>query len=195
MSDLLHYRVSVPEGSAGAWRIERFVITPESARYENMLAAVRHESARYEPGTYTRLLCGRTLIMSDTPDEIKEHLSAIRHARGVCLINGLGLGVVLNGMACKPEVELVIAVEISPEVIELVAPHYRARFGPKIKIVQADAFTYRIPRSLHFGAVWHDIWIDRTTDNYAAMDRLERRYSERADWQGSWGRRITRRFG
>lgn len=195
MINPLHYRVSVPEGTAGAWRVERFTITPESARHENMMAAIRHESARYEPGTYTRLLCGRTLVASDTPDELREQLPAIRRARGVCLINGLGLGAVLHGMACKPQVERVIVVEISPEVIELVAPHYRALFGSKIQIVQADAFTYRIPRSLHFGVVWHDIWIDRTSDNYAAMDRLERRYRECADWQGCWGRRITRRFG
>jgi spermidine synthase len=128
--------------------------------------------------------------MSDTVDEIRDHLGPIRRATGKCLVNGLGLGMVLQGMLNKPEVEHVTAIEISPDVIALVAPHYQERFGDRLTIIQADALVWRPSKGTRFNVVWHDIWDDMSEDNLPDMHKLHRSYGRRCDWQGSWGRDI-----
>lgn len=182
------YQVSVPEGVSGSWKVERFVVSPDAEKSER-IRAMMHRSRRYaRAGNYTRLMRRLDVIMSDTHDEIHDHLSAIRHANGHCLINGLGLGVVLQGMARKDCVTHVTVIEQSPDVIALVAPHYYSMFGDKITIIEADALEYKPERGSHFGVVWHDIWDFICADNLPDMKRLHRKYGRLTDWQGSWAR-------
>lgn len=178
------YKVNVPEGSAGSWRIECFTVSPTAAQF----SALREGSRAVSPGTYTALKRDGYVIMSDTPAEIGDHLEAIRKAHGHCLVNGLGLGMVLQAIARKPEVTKVTVIEKSADVIALVAPHYAAMFGDKVEIVNADAYEYQPPKGVRYGAVWHDIWDDLCTDNLPEMERLHRKYGRRCDWQGSWGK-------
>lgn len=179
--------VSVPEGSSGSWRVQRFTVSEDDAKLHNMRAAFRPGGANdiIEPGAYTRLMRGATVVMSDTPMEKRDHVPFVHAARGHVLIHGLGLGMALAAILEKPEVERVTVIEKSPDVISLVAPSYD---DPRVEIVEGDAFTWRPPRGVRFGAVWHDIWDDKCADNLGEMKRLHRRYGRRADWQGSWGR-------
>lgn len=173
-------KVRVPEGSCGAWRVKHFQVSEMEAR----LSAMR-DGRRYCPaGEYTGLWHGHALVMSDTPAEMRDHYPPVRHATGSVLINGLGLGMVLQAILAKPEVEDVTVVEIAPEVIQLVAPTYAD--DPRLTVVQADAFTWQPPKGKRYAAVWHDIWTDLTADNAPEMARLHRKYGRRCDWQGSW---------
>lgn len=105
MNELEQYKVAVPEGAKGQWRIQRFTITQEKAdhynfrqRFNNHGIAVRDVVA----GTYTKL--SSTYIdpmMSDTPAEITDHLYAIEKAKGHVLITGLGIGMVINACLKK----------------------------------------------------------------------------------------------
>jgi spermidine synthase len=138
--------------------------------------------------------------MSDTPAEQDDHREFVQRARGRILINGLGLGMVLQACLERRKwqsdeyaVEHATVVEISPAVIALVAPHYQARYGDRLTIVQADALTWQPPKGERYAAVWHDIWPDICTDNLPQMHTLHRRYGRRADWQGSWARWICER--
>lgn len=147
-------------------------------------------AGRYCPeGTYTGLYCkGRGVIMSDTPDEIRDHYSAIMEATGHVLINGLGLGVVLQAVARKPEVTKVTVIEISSDVIQLVGFHYQQMFGDKVEIIQADAYEYQPPKGIRYGYVWHDIWDSLCIDNLSEMAKLHRKYGKKAQKQDSWGK-------
>ena len=188
MRDYLdQYKITVPEGVSGKWKIERFTVSDEDASLERIRSIF--DGGRGVPaGTYTRLMRGGTVVMSDTPDEIRDHLDAIREARGHVLVNGLGLGVVLQAALRKAEVENLTVVEQSPDVIALVAPHYQAMFGSRLEIVEADALEYKPPKGSRFGAVWHDIWDNMCADNLPQMHKLHRRYGRLSEWQGSWGR-------
>jgi len=182
------HKVDVPEGASGDWAVERFSVTPEEESFEKMRCAFNPQRvARFAPvGDYTRLVRGNGVVMSDTPDEIMDHMEPMRRARGRCLVNGLGLGMVAEGMLRRPDVERVTVVELSEDVIALVGPHYRARHGDRLEIVHGDAFEWVPPRGVRYDVVWHDIFDDISADNLPLMTRLKRRYCRRCDWQGCW---------
>lgn len=182
-------QVNVPEGRRGPWEISRFTIGENEAAWERIQAI---KSGRYVPmGTYTRLLHDRRgVVMSDTPDEIRDHLTAVIKARGHVLLNGLGLGMVLGAVLRRPEVERVTAIEIDPDVIALVGPTYA---NGRVEIIQADAYAYQPPRGVRYGMVWHDIWDSICADNLIGMSKLKRKYGHRADWQGCWAEYQCRR--
>ena len=128
--------------------------------------------------------------MTDTPSELRDLREPARRAvGGRVLVNGLGLGIVLQAVLEEPAVEHLTVVEASDDVITLVAPHWVERYGGRLTVVHADAFKWRPPRGARYEVVWHDIWDDITTDNLAGMRRLHAKYSRRCGWQGSWCRR------
>src|SRR3990167_4724810 len=181
----LKYQVTVPEGKIGDWTVKRFIVSAKNEQLERLRAIMYR--GRYTPaGTYTGLYHKGHIIMSDTPDEIRDHLGAVRVAKGQVLINGLGLGVVLKAILEKPEVEHVTVIEKAPEVIELVSKHYAHLHKSRLTVVQDDAFTFKPPKGIRYGAVWHDIWDDLCTDNLPEMTKLLRKYGKRCDWQGCW---------
>ncbi|MDO3380380.1 hypothetical protein [Geoalkalibacter halelectricus] len=172
-------KVSLPQMQKGLWRVERFRVddTDFSSLFQGRDVPVGEE--------YTRLMRGGTLVMSDTPAEMRDHRMAVRMARGSCLLNGLGIGMVLKAILKKPEVTEVTVVEVSQDLIDLVAPHYS---DPRVIFVCCDAYAYQPPKGKRFQMVWHDIWDAMCSDNLEGMAKLHRKYGRRADWQGSWGK-------
>jgi hypothetical protein len=186
------YTVTVPEGTAGDWEVRK-ITAPKPWRnqqWERDIGIVR----RVPRGTYTALVHQNTIVMSDTPDEIRDHMEAIEKAQGAVLITGLGLGVVVQAMLRKPEVTNVTVIEKSPEVIALVAPHYQQQFGERLAIIQADAFTWQPPTGVRYAVVWHDIWTYMLPENLIQMDMLKRHYTAVADWQGFWYKEVFERI-
>lgn len=181
------YKVDVPEGISGDWRIERFVVSEEDAKWTQLRAVVTRGRDRPVPaGTYTRLMCGGTVVMSDTVAEVEDHLFFIAEAKGRVLINGLGLGMVLNATLNHGNVEHATVVEVSPDVIALVGDHYARKFPDQVTIVNADARKWKPPRGVHYGHVWHDIWPTRCADDNRERANLRARYRKFCDWQGCW---------
>lgn len=174
----------VPEGSSGSWRVRRVDITAEQAALANVKCPWRPTA----PGRFTELLHGGQLVMVDSHIEYRDHFPLRIHARGRVLLHGLGLGMAAKLCLDKPEVEHVLVVERSPDVIALVAPHYERAYPGRIAVVQADALTWRPPASARWDAVWHDIWPDISRKNLPEMHLLHRRFGRRAKWQGSWAR-------
>ena len=92
--DLMNYELPLEAGEQGSCRIERKVTTEEDARRELLRAAIS-SNGRYTPaGTYWSLWINDCLVMSDTPDERRDLFEPIFQAKGHCMVNGLGLGVV-----------------------------------------------------------------------------------------------------
>lgn len=194
MSTYDKYKVAswLPTGAAGDWTISRFTVTPKDEELGRLHAAVSRSSfGRFTPaGDYTWLKHRGHTIMSDTPDEISDHLGAIHRARGRVLIHGLGLGMVAAAVLRKPEVAHVTVVEIDADVIQLVSPHLTTAFGARLDVVHADALTWKPPRGAAWDVAWHDIWPNICEDNLDEMKKLHRRFGRRAAWQGSWSREL-----
>jgi hypothetical protein len=183
----LKYQVRVSPIDLPTAKIETFTVNDDQVRFFNLREHFNGFPSRLRPGTYTRLYVNSELVMSDTPDEIQAHLEPIRRATGTCLVNGLGLGVVIQGMLEKPAVERVYVVEKNPDVATYVGYHYLKKYGmDRLQIIIADALTYRPPKGQHYQVVWHDIWPDICTDNLPQYTTLLRRYGRRCDWQGAW---------
>jgi hypothetical protein len=172
-------KVNFPERSQGAWKIDHFTVTGEE--FQGFIQRT------VPPGTYTRLTRNGTLVMSDTPDEMNDHLPIVNHATGSVLINGLGLGMVLKNILLKKEVIDVTVIELDQDLIDLVGPYY-GLVDHRVTIIRADALTFKPPKGKRYNAVWHDIWDDICTENLEAMKYLHRKYGRRSDWQGSWCR-------
>ena len=177
---MLLEKVQIPEAVRGAWRVERFK-TDELGSF--MYAMKGRDMPANEE--FTRLMRGGTLVMSDTPAEMRDHYSAVLKARGSCLVNGLGIGMLLKAILKKPEVSDVTVVELSQEVLDMVSPHYQ---DPRVAFVHADAMAYKPPPGKRYQMVWHDIWDYICAENLPQMHALHRKYGRRADWQGSWCR-------
>lgn len=189
------YKVDVPLGKVGDWSIIKKQVGELQAARMAMMSMTK-PYGRYVPaGEYTTLMRGPTLVMSDTPDEIRDHMGAISNARGRCLINGLGIGMVLNAMLMNDAVTFVTVIEKSADVIALVKSHYEQKWGAnRFEIIEADALEWKPPVGYRYECVWHDIWDEICADNLPDMHKLHRRYGRRLTkpdgWQGSWARHI-----
>lgn len=187
------YKVSVPLGQSGQWKVERFTV-PNSWTVQNFRIA---QSGRQTvpPGVYTRLIHMNGWsdpMMSDTPAECLDLAPLFRRATGRVLLNGLGLGVALKGILSKRDVTHVDVVEISPDIIKLVWPTYAQ--DRRVQLHYGDAFTILWPKGTRWNTVWHDIWPTICSDHLVEMGRLHRKYARRCDWQESWCRNEMRRL-
>lgn len=172
----------LPDGVSGNWRIETFEVPKEDfSQIISMLKTGRGVAA----GIYKRLKRDETVVMSNTPDEIRDFSHFTRHANGSVLINGLGLGCVVKVLLDKPEITKITVIEKSRDVINLVLPHFNDN---RLNVIHADAFEYVPPKSERFDAVWHDIWDYICADNLKEMSTLHRKYSRKAEWQDSWAK-------
>lgn len=189
--------LDVPEGKSGTWSVERFTVDGDETirKIQDMMDIFHGNGSRFVPnGSYYRLRDDSTIVMSNTPAEIRDHKdfrSEVRRRGGHVLINGLGLGMALEMI--MPFAEHVTVVEKSLDVIRLVGDHYLNKFAGKLTIVHADALDYVPPKGARYTVVWHDIWNTMSADNLPEMHKLHRKYGRRCDWQGSWGRDICER--
>lgn len=187
------YQVDVPEGVSGNWSISRFTVSEKDASLGATLALYSGSGGgRFVPeGTYTGLYRGREPIMTDTPDEIRDHARFMHRSKGDVLIAGLGLGMVLQGCAVKDDVRTVTVVEKSTDVIALVEAHYKAKpFGHKVTIINADIFEWKPEKGVKFDYAWFDIWDGLCTDNLDEMATLNRKFARICPEKGSWGREL-----
>lgn len=181
--------VDVPVGIKDGVMIQRVVVTEEDERFTRIRAAIKGSRRTVVPqGVYTHLRFGGELWMSDTRAERLDHIDFLIRARGHVLIHGLGIGLCVDPLLSKAEVETLTIIELNPSVIELVAPHYQSKWGDRLLVLQGDALNYPLEKGTRFDCVWHDIWPSICADNLEAMKRLHRRFGRRCDWQGSWCR-------
>lgn len=176
--------VTLPESSKGDWEITKFKVD-----YLDYRSALRGRGVP-KGQTFTKLTRNGSLIMSDTPAEQDDHLEPFMRAKGSCLINGLGLGMLLKNILLEPKVVDVTVVEISQDLIDLVSPHYN---DARVTFICADAKTYKPPKGKRYNMVWHDIWDNICGDNLKDMEKLHRKYGKKTDWQGSWCKRECKR--
>jgi hypothetical protein len=182
----------IPAGKIGEAEVAKFRVTKEGAAWANLSMMMNGTGERQvNTGHYTRLVVGKTLMMSDTRAERNEHIEAVRNAKGSVLITGLGLGMVAQACLKRPEVTDVTVIEKSADVIALVKPHLPKR---GLTVIHADAFEWKPMNGEKWGMVWHDIWPDICSDNLVEMGKLCRKFARRAEWQSCWNYDWTKRL-
>ena len=170
----------VPEGKCGDVSVEHFTVSEIDSR----MTALQGGRGYVPPGQYAALRCGtgwrRETIMSDTPYERNTNTEVVRRATGRVLIAGYGLGMILTAILKKPDVQQVIVVEKSADVLALVDPAIRryagTRDATKLLALQDDIFTARQRLTGLFDCIYFDIWGDVSTDVLAEMTSLTRTY-------------------
>ena len=177
---------ALPEGEIGSAKIEIFEVSEEASKWDAIRRSI-HGSGRFvPPGIYRRLVVNGELVMSDTPSERRDHAGFVHRASGTVLIHGLGLGCCLQQIMGRAEVEHVRVVELSQDVIDLVGPSMRERYGDRLDIVCADALARKPSNGERYHVIWHDIWPAICTSNLSEITVLKRRWGRRCDWQGAW---------
>lgn len=177
----------VKDGTSGTWKLDTFEITADKAMSLALRAEYTGNTDEFiPPGRYRRLSNGWDVVMSNTPMEIRTCQDFLERATGRVLINGLGLGMVLHAILQKEDVTHVTVIEKEQDVINLVAASFAN--DPRVEIIHADAMMYCPPAGVTYNACWHDIWPDFATANLSQMDKLEIKYRDICEWQGSWGR-------
>lgn len=180
-----------PQGIDGNASVYQFNISPLGATLANI--GTPHHRHVME-GDYTGLRINGDVMMSDTRAEIMDHWNLFYNAQGRVLVHGLGLGVALDGVLRKTDVEHVTVVEINPCVIRLVAPYWQAKHGERLTIVEADALKHTWPKGTRFDCVWHDIWPSICGDNWDEYKYFTRSWANRCGWQGAWVKDEVRRL-
>jgi len=160
--------LSIPDGSSGEYSIRRFSYPAghvfELAHLEHRILG-RQESGKvsWPHATYWHELNqGGVRWMLDTPHEQAQHYKSLHGFRGDVLVAGLGIGFAASVLAMRPEVNSVTVVEVSKDVIRLVAPHVREPH--KIKVVNNDAMAFLRDQKCHFDFAFFDIWINQTAE-------------------------------
>lgn len=194
--DLMDYRGPVGEGPAG-WEVD----VVESDPFHDLGYTMQGRPPG--KGPFHVLRHEGALWMSDTAAEKRDHvetvwkisnLAAIAGRAPVVLIHGLGLGLVVA--AALRLGSTVDVVEIDQDLAEWMEPWLQelaSESGGQLTIHVADAYEKKWPVGTRWDIVWHDIWPDICEDHLPDMHRLHRSYGQRADWQGSWGRRLAER--
>lgn len=192
--NLYNIKSTIPCGKSGNWAIEKFNVSKDDAKGFNLRASfANHLNRPIQPGIYTKLTYNNSTIMSDTPAEIQDCIRFMYKARGSVLVNGLGLGVVIEGLILNAAVKCITIIEKSPAVISLVAKHLTNK-NKNITIIEADAFKWKSPKGLIYDSVWHDIWPNICGDYWESIKKLHRKYARRCKYQDSWCRNEIKRL-
>lgn len=192
-----------PDGAAvGQARVQHAKVSKADAMFSAIGAMQHGRGCVREGDEYAQLYVGRTLWMSDTPDERRDHAGVLWRAKGEVLIGGLGLGMVALGCALRPEVTRVTVLEIHPEVAALVELHLWAAMleqgvdPGKLVVERADVFAWKPPANTRYQCIWMDIWPTLCTDDLAEHGKVKRRfgrYLADGGWFECWGSAYLKR--
>lgn len=189
----------VPDGKYGKWVIDSFTVKDNLSLFMQNARYVRDGFPEFvvRSGDYRRLLLidktmpqGGCIVMSNTPMELMTCRVSVDKAKGRVLVGGLGMGIVLEAMLRKPEVEQIVVVERDAQLLRLVGKHYRKE--PKIKLVQCDLFEYEPDGKFDFG--WYDIWNDVSDGNLDSMSKLKAKFKSRVKSQACWAENLCKRM-
>jgi hypothetical protein len=155
--------LDLPEMERGKYKIVHKTFDPGS-RFE-MLGHGGY--VHFGGGVTIRMLLaegslGDTMWMSDSPSEIEDMENLAHRAKsGKVLVAGLGMGLLTEILASKPEVHVVDVIEISSDIAEMIAPF----LSDKVNVVVADFSEWLNETDGNYDAVILDIWKDLNLDD------------------------------
>ena len=166
-----YYRnIKIENKKIGSWEFRRESYKPYRAVICDDIKILPDFSEIPPLGFFTEefefpaVLEGGNEWMTLTPVDMDTCTDAIAAAHGRVLTYGLGLGYYAYTVSEKEDVEEVVVVERSPEVIKLFTDEllWQMPNRHKIKIVESDAFEYakQVMPKENFDLVFVDIWRD-----------------------------------
>lgn len=180
----MNIEYNIPDQTKGEWKIETYIVKePQKTKIFN--------KNRYVPnGIYKKLIRKNTIVMSNTPDELRDMYYIIKNAKGDILISGLGMGLLPLILKDKSEVRNITIIEISNNLIEMISPYLN---HPKIKIIHGDIFEWKPQKSEKWDYIWHDIWDYISSDNVKYINKLHKKFKPHVRIaQRSWCEDICR---
>lgn len=173
----------IPASKVGLWsvrkyNIEKYILSPNKKQV-------------ITPGCFTKLSkmtwatrhLGGECVMADYDMELKKHLQFILVARGNIIVSGLGLGCIVRGLLCKPEVTSIEVLEKEKAVIDLVSPYMPK--DSRLKIYYKDALRFSLNGKL-WDYAWHDIWTENNKGLQKKHAELIVKFMNSARYQGAW---------
>lgn len=193
MQATINVKSSIPAGTSGEWKVEKFTVPEFSIEALRLVLKGRP----IVPGDYTKLTHRGYPVMSDTPAELRDLLPLVSAVNAMqpekVLMNGLGLGIAILCILPCPSIKHIDIVERSTDVMWLVARHLPEKH--RISIHYHDAYTKEWVKGTRWDIVWHDIWTNiPTEEDKADITRLKRKYARRCKWQGVWAEKEHKRI-
>jgi hypothetical protein len=199
-AELAQYKVSLPCRRRRSAAIRHYRIGVRQADAINWQTILHNDDRAWSyPGRYTGIEIDGIMYASDEAKEIVDYLPFLRRAQGRVLLTGLGLGLCLQALLRKPEIEHVTVIEDNVDVLTIVAPYYLDKFGDaRMSLIHADAFGWQVPAGMHFDLGYHDIWPVATgfywPQHAALFDHYEHVCSEQDSWRRDWMRDRWQQF-
>lgn len=179
----------IKDEKIGEYEVRTLNITEEQANFYNLSAIINNRLEELiSSGIYKQLTRFREVLMTNTQLEIRTHQEAIKKSKGNILVAGLGLGMFLTAIKDKKNVNKIIVVEKSKEVIEIIGKYYN---NNKIEIINEDIFNFNT--DIKFDLIWLDIWSYFEEKNLKEMDYLRKKFSLNSDNILCWGEDILRK--
>jgi len=192
----------IPEGKKGIAEVKHFEVSKEDSEF-TMIRAVMYPEEYVPPGTYCRLRVDGQLVMTDTLMEQntnRRFLHSVEQSGGHILIAGLGLGMILIPLFKMPKVKSISIIEKHQDVVDLVLPALRAKYGypqcPEVEprrctVITADVKEWVPPVDCRgsWDFIYFDIWPTICGDDYQEMVALKekfRPYLKRYGWIRCW---------
>jgi hypothetical protein len=177
---------AIPEAESGLWKISKFSLakpfeTKDGSGNVHLIPPGRYTSLTRWTDATIHLGMGE-LVMHDFPYELKKHLIFARRAHGRVLITGLGLGCIARAVRINPNVESVTVIEMSGDVLAMVAPH----MPPGFEIIQADAVDWTEKTDRRFDCAWHDLWAEDGDDHLQLQHMKMITNLKDVPMQGAW---------
>lgn len=184
----MRIQINVPDGRIGKWEIRTFTVSFSDAVKHNLREFGRLQRYIAHNVPYKALYRHEsdgsiTTIMSNTPAEVTDHMDFIRKAKGDVLIFGLGIGMVVQALHDKSEIQSITIVEIDHDLIEYVGAYYLS-ISPKVRLIQDDALTYY--NNDKYDAIWFDIWDIIDDQNLEQMKMLKKRWLRNSPLRMCW---------
>lgn len=182
---------SLPPQNFGLWQIRRIRCRTKA---EQMQIGFPDFTVLSRATLATMHLKSGRIIMEDSRRELARHLPIWLRAHGRVLITGLGLGCVVRGLLCCPNVEKIDVLEIDRWIIDRIGCEFLHE--PRVAILHEDALDYKPRWGERWDFAWHDIWHEETPEALLHT-RLFMRFADYCGSQGAWmmPRWIKRKLG
>lgn len=193
--------VSIPEWKINDYEIEHVIVPANSplstaSMRTELLGGHERETVVYQhETTWHRLSYDGGVWMTDFPIEQAQHDSHLEHFCGNVIIGGLGLGYAVNTLLTRSEIDRVVVVEKSREVIELVAPHIwggEVHGSDRYEVVHADLFDYLADDKEEHDFAFYDIWQSDSESTFHEFVPRLRELSDNVDNVVCWNEDIMR---
>lgn len=159
--------MKLPNNKAGKYSISHFTVGKDD--FHALVNGIPQ-------GDYIKLSDNFDVIMSNTPMEKRTNTDLMMSAHGDVIVGGLGIGMVLYSLDNNTDVTSVTVLEKNKDIIELNC--LEGRFSDKIKVIEADVFTWKPERGKKYDYIYMDIWAYVNSDVYKSeMVPLKRKYS------------------